>query len=61
MNLELSAREHAALVNAAQRAGLTPEEYAQRAISASIEARYVLPKKTGVVLSMQGKRGNREH
>lgn len=56
MNLDLSAPEYAALVAAAQREGLTPEQYAEQAISAAIKARYVLPKSEGRVLSFGRRR-----
>jgi hypothetical protein len=56
MNLDLSPAEYARLREAALRAGLTPEQYAEQAISAAIRARYVLPKSDGRVLAMRPKR-----
>jgi hypothetical protein len=56
MQLDLTDAEYALLREAALRAGMTPEQYAEQAISAAIKARYVLPKSGGAVVALRPKR-----
>ena len=56
MQFDLSEPEWTALREAAAREGLTPEQYAELAISAAIKARYVLPKSEGRVLAFGRRR-----
>ena len=51
MELNLSDAEYELLREAAARVGMTPEEFAEQAISAVIKARYALPKLEGRVLA----------
>lgn len=53
MQLDLSDAEYEQLRDAALRAGMTPEQYAEQAISAAIKAKYVLPKSGGTVTPFQ--------
>ena len=56
MELNLSDAEYELLREAAARAGMTPEEFAEQAISAVIKARYALPKLEGRVLAFGRRR-----
>ena len=56
MDLNLTDAEYALLLQAAAHAGMTPEEFAEQAISAVIKARYALPKLEGRVLAFGRRR-----
>lgn len=56
MQLDLSDAEYEQLREAAARAGMTPQQYAEQAISAAIKAKYVLPKSGGSVLAFGRRR-----
>ena len=53
MELDLSDAQLQRLCEAAARAGMTPEQYAEQAVSAAIRAKYVLPKSGGSVTPFQ--------
>lgn len=59
MQLELTDAEFQRLREAALRAGMTPEQYAEQAISAAIKARYVLPKSVGSVTPLHSPKRDR--
>ena len=56
MDLNLTDAEYALLRSAAAHVGMTPEEFAEQAISAAIKAKYVLPKSGGSVLAFGRRR-----
>ena len=56
MDLNLSDAEYALLREAAAHAGMTPEKFAEQAISTAIKARYVLPKTDGRVMAFPRRR-----
>ena len=59
MELDLTDAEFQRLRETALRAGQTPEEFAEQAISAAIKARYVLPRSGGTVSALpHPKRGD---
>lgn len=51
--VHLNDRQRDELRAAAERAGMTPEQFASRAVSAAVDARYVLPKAPAAVLPFQ--------
>jgi hypothetical protein len=54
ITVALTDEQRKALEAAALEAGVTVDEYAAMAVSQAVEARYVLPSTTGVVVPMKG-------